>query len=412
MTGEAETAGDRSDSVALAVGSLVNGVAAYLYVVVGTQVLGATRFAPISILWTIWSFAAATLTFPIQHWIIRTVQTVGGERPVRAANGTLIAVTGSAMVLTLVGGLVWGERLFGSTGLGYPLLAAVIVFSASLLGISRGLIAARGRFKAAAVIVAGENLLRLAVGCGVLLLAGGSFAYATALAAGVAIIAFFPDSLSPRATGPDQPVSAGRMLAGIAGGTLIAQLVLTGPPVLVAALGAEPETITALFTTAAIARAPYLVALGLAIRGNARLSWMAANEPGRLGSATRLIAIASVAAAPIVALAAAPIAPHVIEFIFGPDTSLPSGPTALVVGASVLALGNLALMVVLIARGDTVRISVAWAIAAVFAIVSVAVLGSTPLWQTAIAFAVAEAVAFVALFGATIIRSASAPSAS
>lgn len=404
MTSEAETVGNRSDSIALAAGSLTNGIAAYLYVVVGTQVLGATSFAPISILWTIWSFAAATLTFPIQHWVIRTVQAEGGEQPIRAARVTLAAATGAVMVLTLVAGIVWRERLFGSVGLGYPVLAAVIVLSAGLLGLARGLVAARGRFKAAAVIVAGENLLRLAAGCGVLLLSGGSLAYATALAAGIGILIFFPNSLKPRDTGSAGPVSAGRMLAGIAGGTLIAQIVLTGPPILLAALGDEPQTITALFTTAAVSRAPYLVALGLAIRGNARLSWLALNEPVRLRSATRVIAGVSVIAAPIAALIAARVAPPIIEFIFGPNTSLPPGPTALVVGASVLALGNLALMVVLIARGDTGRITISWVAAGVCAVASVAILGTTPLDQTTIAFVVAESAAFVALVAATSFR--------
>jgi len=404
VTSEAEVVGDRGDSIALAAGSLTNGIAAYLYVVIGTQALGATSFAPISILWTIWSFAAATLTFPIQHWVIRTVQAEGGERPIRTARGTLAAATGVVMVLTLVASVIWRDRLFGSAGIGYPALAAVIVLSAGLLGLSRGLVAARGQFKAAAAIVAGENLLRVGVGCLVLLLSGGAFAYAAALAAGIGILIFYPQSLIPRDTGSAGHVSAGRMLAGIAGGTLIAQIVLTGPPVLLAILGGEQQTITALFTTAAVSRAPYLVALGLAIRGNARLSWLALNEPDRLASVTRLIAGVSVVAAPVAALLAARIGPPIIEFVFGPNTSLPAGPTALVVGASVLALGNLALMVVLIARGDSGRITMSWLVAGACAVASVAVLGSTPLDQATLAFMVAELAAFGALVVATVLR--------
>jgi hypothetical protein len=401
VASEAETIGSQSDSFALAAGSLANGVAAYLYVVLGTQALGAVSFAPISILWTIWSFAAATLTFPIQHWVIRTVQAEGGERPIRAARTTLVMVTITATAFTLVAGVIWRDRLFGSTGFGFPLLAAAIVMSAGILGLSRGLVAARGRFKAAAMIVAGENLLRLGAGVAVVLLAGGSLAYGAALAAGIGIIVFYPSSLSPRDTGSASPASAGRMLAGIAGGTLIAQIVLTGPPVLLAALGAEGATITALFTTAAVARAPYLIALGLAIRGNARLSWLAIHEPDRLQSTTWLIAGVSVIAALIVAIAAAVIGPTIIEFVFGPSTSLPAGPTALVVGASVLALGSLAFMVVLIARGRTMRITIAWFIAGALAAASIALVDSTPLDRVTIGFMVAEGVAFVALLVAT-----------
>lgn len=392
-----EATGNRSDGIALAVGSLTNGIAAYLYVLAGTQILGAEAFAPISVLWTIWSFAAATLTFPIQHWIIRTMQAESGERPIRAARPTLVAIAGVAATLTFLTTYLARNRLFGAAGLGYPSLAAVIVLSSAILGFSRGILAGRGRFKAAATVVAGENLLRFFAGALILMLSGGPLAYATALTVGMSILVLYPDSLSARDTGPSTRASVGRMLAGIAGGTLIAQVILTGPPILLAALGGRPETITALFATAAVARAPYLVALGLAIRANARLSWMAVNAPGRLRRASNAAIAVSIGASLAAAAAAAWLGPEVIESVFGPGTSLAPGPTALVAGGSVLALGSLGLTVVLIARGDTTPITVAWVIAVVVAIAAAVFFDSAPLTRTITTFAIAETTAFIAL---------------
>jgi O-antigen/teichoic acid export membrane protein len=68
------------DTAALAAGSATNGVLAYVFFSVTTHALGAKASAPISVLWTYWSVAAAVLTFPLQHWIARVVAIERGER--------------------------------------------------------------------------------------------------------------------------------------------------------------------------------------------------------------------------------------------------------------------------------------------------------------------------------------------
>ena len=73
------------DSVALLVGSTVNGIASYALVAVGTRAYGAADFAPVSVMWTFWAMSVAVFTFPIQHWIIRTFQVDQGEGGVRRA---------------------------------------------------------------------------------------------------------------------------------------------------------------------------------------------------------------------------------------------------------------------------------------------------------------------------------------
>ena len=73
------------DTSALAVGSATSGLLAYVFFALVTRALGSEGAAPVSVLWAYWSFAGAALTFPIQHWIARSVVAHEGERSVRTA---------------------------------------------------------------------------------------------------------------------------------------------------------------------------------------------------------------------------------------------------------------------------------------------------------------------------------------
>ena len=66
-------AASRRAPVVLAAGSVVSGLLAYVLFALVTRGLGAEVAAPVSVLWTLWTFAAAALTFPLQHWITRSV---------------------------------------------------------------------------------------------------------------------------------------------------------------------------------------------------------------------------------------------------------------------------------------------------------------------------------------------------
>ncbi len=94
------THGPRSllrDTSALAFGSVVSGLLAYVFFALVTRALGPVPAAPVSVLWAWWSFAGAALTFPLQHWITRSVTVHEGERAVRRALG------GVVLVVVLVG---------------------------------------------------------------------------------------------------------------------------------------------------------------------------------------------------------------------------------------------------------------------------------------------------------------------
>src|ERR1700710_1467611 len=106
-------------SAALVVGSAVSGLLAYVFFALVTRSLGAADAAPVSVLWTYWSFAAAGVTFPVQHWILRAVVGHGTEAVVWQAFGP---ASTSVMAVSVVSGAVaWLLRdpLFGSGDLIY-----------------------------------------------------------------------------------------------------------------------------------------------------------------------------------------------------------------------------------------------------------------------------------------------------
>ena len=59
------------DTSALAVGSVVSGLLAYVFFAMVTRALGPEPAAPVSVLWAWWSFAGAALTFPLQPKMIQ-----------------------------------------------------------------------------------------------------------------------------------------------------------------------------------------------------------------------------------------------------------------------------------------------------------------------------------------------------
>ena len=89
----------------MAAGAAATGVLAYVFFALVVRTLGADAAAPVSVLWTWWSFSAAGLSFPIQHWVSRTVaEHRGDEGGVRAALAPLAGwVVGLALLTGLLG---------------------------------------------------------------------------------------------------------------------------------------------------------------------------------------------------------------------------------------------------------------------------------------------------------------------
>ncbi len=388
------------DTTALAVGSAANGILAYVFYVLATRHLGAEVAAPVSILWTYWSFAAAALTFPIQHWIARSLAAHRGDGAVRQALPMVIALV---LVASLaVGLLAWLGRdaLFHRGDAWFPALVAWVTVGSGLVGVARGSLSARNRFHSVGLLLAAENALRC--GGAVLLIVAGvpsSVGFGICLAAGSLVVLLWPSALrftpDSQRQGAESPLG---LLGGAAGGQVVGQAIMTGGPVALALSGGTAVEVTALFAGLALFRAPYTLAVGLVSQLTGRLT--RAVIEGRQ-AALRKVRISIVVAAPASAVAAGAVGsvagPLLVRLVFGPQVRLGELPAALIAVGSALAMANLVLTIVIIAEGRGGALTRAWIIGATGGAACFWLAGAAPLGRVCWAFAAAEAVAFASL---------------
>jgi len=393
------THGPRSllrDTSALASGSVVSGLLAYVFFALVTRALGPVPAAPVSVLWAWWSFAGAALTFPLQHWITRSVTVHEGERAVRRA------LAGVGLVVVAVGVAVgfasWLARdlLFHRGDVAFPLLVVAVALGSGAMGVVRGLLAARGRFPALGGALVAENALRCLAAL-VLMVAGvdDPVAYGAALVVGYLAIGGWPSTFRVEDAGRPEEDSPLAFVSGASVGQLLGQTVLTGGPVLLAAAGGAPAEVTALFAGLALFRAPYTLALGLVSQLTERLTVLVVE--GRRDALRRFragVVLTTLAAGVLGALLGAWLGPAVMELVFGEGVRLPGDLTLLIAVGTVFALANLVLTVSALARGRTSALVRGWVVGAVPGVLLFWLSPMSALERTTWTFVVVEAAAF------------------
>lgn len=390
----------RRDTTALAAGSAVSGVLAYVVFALTTRGLGAEAAAPVSVLWSYWALAGAALTFPVQHWITRTI-TAHGDGAVRRALPRLAAAT---LAISVGAGVLAGlarEPLFDRDDFWFPLLVVLVTLGSALTGVTRGVLAARHRFAEVGTSLVVENGIRCAV-AGALLAAGSEspVAYGLALVTGHLMVLLWPSAFHLADTTTGVPTTSTRgFLAGAGAGQLLHQVVLTGGPVALALADGGRNEVTALFAALSLYRAPFTLALGVVPQLTARVTALVVGRRhAAIRRLTRTTALVTVGGAAVAGIGAALVGPPLIELVFGGGVRIAAGPSGWVAAGSVVAVGNLVLMVVALAEDRPARVARVWAGAAALALVLlVALVTLDPLPRTVTAFVVAEVVAFVAL---------------
>jgi O-antigen/teichoic acid export membrane protein len=382
-------------TAALGLGTVIAGLAAYVYIAVGTREFGAAAFAPVAVIWSCWPAAAAAFALPLEQWIAReTASGPAGEARVRATLRIALPVIGG---LCLAGGAIaWaaGERLFGARDALYPAVLVAVSAGAASMGVLRGGLAGRGRYVASATATALENLVRLVAALGAVAAGWGLRAYAAVLVLGPLVGALWPGAF--RFRGDAAGAASGvRELRELSGAALLAQVVLSAPPVVVAALLGPTAAVTASFAALALLRAPYLVAVGISIRALPPLTRRLAGAAAPPSWLAR-IALITAAAAGVAALVAPYVLPPVIRLVFG-DDAVPGDAAVAGLAAGVAAAhGALAATVVLVAARRQGLVLRAWlAACAVNAALLALPLDAEP--RAALAFAVAELVAVAAM---------------
>lgn len=385
-------------AAALAAGSVVSGLLAYVFFVLVTRGLGAEAAAPVSVLWSYWGFAAAGVTFPVQHWIARSVAADGHERAVRAALPRVTLL--SAGAAAAVGLLAWLLRdpLFRADGLTWPALVVGVTLGSAAMGLVRGVLAARDRYGAVGGVLVTENLIRCVVAQ--VLLSNGvtePAAYGAALLAGYAACLAWPSAWRLAGGGPEGRTSVA-FLGGAALGQVAGQAVLTGGPVLLALANGAPAAVTALFAGLALARVPYMLVLGQVAQLTGLLTTLVlAGQHSQLTRLKRTLAAATLVTAVVSAGVGAWAGPPLLRWIFGGDVVLDGTVTLLLAVGTTFALANLVLTVLVLALDRAPLLGLAWAAAVVPGALLYGLAPGSALDRTAWTFAVVEGGAWLGL---------------
>jgi O-antigen/teichoic acid export membrane protein len=402
------------DTGVLAVGSVLNGLLAYVFFAVVTRALGADAAAPVSVLWAYWSFAAAALAFPLQHWVARSVTATGSDHQVRRS---LPAISLAVLTLgPLLGLASWLARdaLFHSSGAWFPLLVVGSTVGSALTGTVRGMLQARERFGAVATALVLENAVRVVVSLA--LAASGNHdpvAYGLALVAGYVTGLVWPWTLRMTLQGEDHE-SPLALLGAASGGQLLGQIVLTGGPVLLALSGGDPAQVTVLFAGLALFRAPYTLSIGMVAQLTARFTRMVVEVRRHALARTRSsLVVATVVLGLLAAPVGAVLGPVLLPLVFGSDVTLSGRLSAVLASGSTVAIATLIGTLLLIALGRTMGQVRAWLVAAVPGAIYFAVSSAPVLDRTCWVFLVIEVGAFAWMMlehgrGTTLLTDASA----
>jgi len=395
------------NSAALALGSAASGLLAYVVFVLITRGLGADAAAPVSVLWTHWAVAGAGFTFPLQHWITRSV-VAGQESAVRRATPRVSLVVG--VVALVLGALAWlvRDELFHRSDPWFPVMISLITVGSAVIGVVRGGLGGRGRFGAVAVSLVAENGLRCVLVVGLLAADVTSpVVYGLCLVAGPLVVVLWPSALrysTTSATALAEPAGPLAFLTGAAASQLISQAVLTGGPVLLALSGGSARQVTAMFAALALFRAPYMLALGAVPQLTLRIAQRSlAGEYAELRTLTRGLLVSIAGSVALAGVFGAWAGPTLLQLFFGDTVDVSAVHAALLAMGCTLAVANLVLMVVALARDRPAAVAGAWALATGAGVLGfVALTGQSPVATTVGSFLTAEVAALGALTAVTV----------
>ena len=236
-------------TIPVGVGLLINGFAAYGFLVISTRMLGPAAYAPLSILWTLVFLAGPGFFLPIEQELGRRL---AGRREDEGTGNLILraglagAVIAAALIVAglAAAGPLLDNLLGGQSLLLLGLLLAIAGYS--IFYVTRGVLSGTGRFGRYGVLVGAEGVLRIGA-CAVIALLGVSTAGPYGLMIGLVPLAAAA-AVAPKMIGRDRgsgPSVAWRELSGalshLVTSQVLAQLLVNAGPLAVALLATEAQ---------------------------------------------------------------------------------------------------------------------------------------------------------------------------
>jgi len=402
----------RSDgTLDIVIGSLIAGLGGYAYQFLAGRALGTEGFAAIGILLTAHFLSFVVVLMPIEQFVIRrlTLGARGWVVPARA-----VALAGATAVAAAFVVSVSGDDYFAaySSRSVFVLFIVATVVVHFFFAVGRGYLAGFRRFRSYGYASAGASVLRLVVAVGVAIVAPTVTGIAWAHVLGPLVIVLWRPWKAPRSEsrvmdGDVEDADEKGLLAGLVLAAAASQALLLAGPLVASRLGATRAELSIVYATLLIARAPLTLGYNLIARILPSFTEMAVRgERRELRSWARGIAVAAVLLSGVGGLLGAILGPLLVGVAFGSGFA-PSPFVAAVAGAGVvLASGGLFIGQILVAKGQSFRLALAWFAALVGAVVIIALPIGDPVVRVVVAFAVGEVVALGALVAAALIRDA------
>ncbi|MFL5836798.1 MAG: lipopolysaccharide biosynthesis protein [Solirubrobacteraceae bacterium] len=388
-------------TVVMMAGTIVGGLTAYAWQAMGTRTLGEVTFAPVANAWTIMFLVVTILLAPVEQYATRTVaEGWAGRAHLRRSFRSLARMGAGATVLVSAVAFLLRDSLFDGVW-GYALICGAIVLGFGQLALCRGILAGERKFAGYGWITGLDGIVRVVVALPLLLAFDDALLFAATIPVSTVVALFWvrewPTREEGEAAGPEG-IPVGRFIATTVGGTSAAQVIVAGGPLILALMGGSKAAVSSLFITQTAFRGAFLVATPGWARVLPVLTGIhLRDEHWRLTRIAELILAGSAAVAAATGFAAAIVGPPLIGLLFGEGVR----PSALVAGllaaGTVLAIGNLGLNQVLIARVQTHRITAAWWVALGAMLFWLVAGPGTAADRVAPGFVIGEAVALILL---------------
>lgn len=392
----------RSDGTAYIVGgSLVAGIGAYAYQLVGGRTLGAEAFAPVSVLLTVHFLTFIVFLLPIEQLVVRRL-TLDRDRSGLPRQAWLL---GTVTVLAATAFAVFGVDQYLNGDRRFIVFTALTVASHFLFAAGRGHLAGWRRFRSYGMASGTASLVRLAVAVAVTLIHPSASGFALGLILGPLTVAlwrpFRKVEVDRAELGPAErgALDDRGLLTGLVLAAATSQALLLAGPIVVGMIGGSSVEISIAFAAFTLGRAPLTFGYNLLARVLPPFTEMAARgERNELRAWARGMALAAIGLAIVAALLGWTLGPWVVDVAFGPDF-VPSRLGAATVSFGVVfAGGGLFVGQILVARGQSVRLAIAWLSGLVAAAATVMITsGMEPVTRVGLGFVVGEIVALAAL---------------
>jgi O-antigen/teichoic acid export membrane protein len=400
-------------------GIVGSGVLVNVYLAIVARGLTAAEYARFGAFWSVALVVGFGVFLPIEQETARLQQTPG--RPGRILRSALLTAVGMAGVqlLVLAAAAPLLAKAFGGSYVTVLALGVLCLVSAGQF-VVRGALIGLDRMRHYALLTLGDAVLRVTLAGGVALLAAEpdspEFAWtlvmAIALAHGPTLILLLRRKVRagvvpPLGTGTVTAGKVARSVAPLLLGSLCAQLLLNGPPVLVPALASTPAqaTLAGQFVAAfTLTRIPLFLVVPLQTALLPTLT--ALLHAGDLAALRRVVGRLAAGVAVLAVLAVLlglTVGPVLVKLIFGPQYELAGGHMALLALGVASYVGLVIVTQVLVAAARHRDVAWSW-LAGVVAGVVLALVIPDLLLRAELAFLAGSGVAWLVSISVVLTR--------